>query len=224
MTIKISKVAKAKADQYFQEGVNFYRQWDIELAIKSFEAAIILDNTDADYYLYLAQAYVRLGDYNAMRRALGRFIQFETNLAIAERYEALFGSALDAVELALTEVMSQHGAPLEVIGAAIQMWVDFRVAWGRQSLNIAGLKPKVWAAAHDYTVRKINFYEKTYEELAQWYGVSAEAIMQHHKLLLQALDIMPCDYRYFRGPENPLDKLVEAAVELEELEERFYSE
>ena len=59
MTTKISRVAKAKADQYFQEGVNFYRQWDIELAIKSFEAAIILDNTDADYYLYLAQAYVR---------------------------------------------------------------------------------------------------------------------------------------------------------------------
>ncbi|OQY26974.1 MAG: hypothetical protein B6243_13520 [Anaerolineaceae bacterium 4572_5.2] len=90
-----------------------------------------------------------------MRRALGRFIQFETNLAIAERYEALFGSALDAVELALTEVMSQHDVPLEVIGAAIQMWVDFRVAWGL---------------------------------------------------------------------ENPLDNLVEAAMQLEELEERFYSD
>jgi len=35
------------------------------------------------------------------------------------------------------------------------------------------------------------------------------------------LDIMPCDYRYFRGDENPLDKLVEAAVMMEELEERF---
>ena len=224
MTAKISRVAKAKADQYFQEGINFYRQWDIELAIKAFEAAILLDSVDADYYLYLAQAYVRLGDYNAMRRALGRFIQFETNETIAERYEALFGSALDAVELALTETMSRHDAPLEVIGAALQMWVDFRVAWGRQHLNIAGLKPKAWAAALDYTIRKVNFHEKSYEELAAWHGISPEAVRQHHKLLLQALDIMPCDYRYFRGPENPLDKLVEAAMELEELEKRFYSD
>jgi hypothetical protein len=33
---------------------------------------------------------------------------------------------------------------------------------------------------------------------------------------------MPCDYRYFRGVDNPLDKLVEAANMLETLEERFY--
>jgi len=223
MSTKISRVAKAKADQYFQEGVNFYRQWDVELAIKSFEAAIILDNTDADYFLYLAQAYVRLGNYSAMRRALGRFIQLEPNPVITDRYEALFGSALDAVERILTEVMSQHDVPLAVVGAAIQMWVEFRIAWGRHPLNIAGLKPKTWGAALDYTIRKVNFHEKTYEELAQWYGISSEAVRQHHKLLLETLDIMPCDYRYFRGPENPLDKLVDAAMQLEELEERFYS-
>ena len=43
----------------------------------------------------------------------------------------------------------------------------------------------------------------------------------YHNDLVQALDIMPCDYRYFRGDENPLDKLVEAAAMLEDLEERF---
>ena len=32
---------------------------------------------------------------------------------------------------------------------------------------------------------------------------------------------MPCDYRYFVGKENPLDKLVEAAELLEQLEARF---
>jgi hypothetical protein len=32
---------------------------------------------------------------------------------------------------------------------------------------------------------------------------------------------MPCDYRYFREKDNPLDKLVEAASMLEDLEERF---
>jgi len=39
--------------------------------------------------------------------------------------------------------------------------------------------------------------------------------------LVKTLDVMPCDYRYFRGDQNPLDKLVEAASMLEELEERF---
>jgi hypothetical protein len=39
--------------------------------------------------------------------------------------------------------------------------------------------------------------------------------------LVKTLDVMPCDYRYFRGDQNPLDKLVEAAAMLEELEERF---
>ena len=32
---------------------------------------------------------------------------------------------------------------------------------------------------------------------------------------------MPRDYRYFREDENPLDKLVEAASMLEEMEEQF---
>jgi hypothetical protein len=38
---------------------------------------------------------------------------------------------------------------------------------------------------------------------------------------VETLDIMPCDYRYFRDKDNPLDKLVEAAAMLEELERRF---
>jgi hypothetical protein len=38
---------------------------------------------------------------------------------------------------------------------------------------------------------------------------------------VETLDVMPCDYRYFRGDENPLDKLVEAAELLEALEKRF---
>jgi hypothetical protein len=43
------------------------------------------------------------------------------------------------------------------------------------------------------------------------------AIRHGHQELVNALDIMPCDYRYYRGQENPLDKLVEAAMMLEEL-------
>jgi hypothetical protein len=51
--------------------------------------------------------------------------------------------------------------------------------------------------------------------------VSETAVRHGHNELVKTLDIMPCDYRYFRSDDNPLDKLVEAAMMLEELEARF---
>jgi hypothetical protein len=59
------------------------------------------------------------------------------------------------------------------------------------------------------------------KDLAGWYGTREALVRKRHADLVDALDIMPCDYRYFRGKENPLDKLVEAAEMFERLEERF---
>ncbi len=67
----------------------------------------------------------------------------------------------------------------------------------------------------------MNFCELSQRDIADLYSVSASTVRAYHNDLVQTLDIMPCDYRYFRGEENPLDKLVEAAAMLEELEERF---
>jgi predicted transcriptional regulator len=115
--------------------------------------------------------------------------------------------------------MTRKGLPLEVIGAAVQMWLEYRICLGRRPLIIR--KPETWAAALDYTIRKVNFAELTQREVADLYGVSPATVRAYHNDLVQTLDIMPCDYRYFRGDENPLDRLVEAAAMLEELEERF---
>jgi hypothetical protein len=219
---KVSKVAKAKAAQLCKEGLTHYRNWDVERAVEIFKAASVLDSTNADAFLYLAQAYMRLGDYKAMRSALGRFIHLETDETLIDRFEIFFGSQMDQVETLLTQVMTRQEIPLEVVGAAIHMWLEFRLAMGRKSINMAGLKPQVWAGALDYTIRKINFVEVNFEKIAEWYDVSPEAINHHHQILIEVLDIMPCDYRYFRGQENPLDRLIEAAMILEELEERFY--
>jgi len=218
----ISKEAEAKAAELAEKGLLHYQHWEIEEAIEAFESAVALDGSKADHFLHLAQAYMRLGDYEAMRKALGQFIHLETDPALIDRFEAFFGSAMDAVETCLTEIMAQHEVPLAVIGAAIQMWLEFRLAMGRKPINMAGIKPHVWAAALDYTVRKVNFHEVPLEKIAKWYGVSSLAVKTHSEALVEALDIMPCDYRYFRGPKNPLDKLVEAATMLEELEQRFY--
>ncbi|MDY7041845.1 MAG: hypothetical protein SVX38_13390, partial [Chloroflexota bacterium] len=68
---------------------------------------------------------------------------------------------------------------------------------------------------------KVNFREITQQEIEELYDISNDALRKHFNELVETLDIMPCDYRYFRGEDNPLDKLVEAATMLERLEERF---
>jgi len=222
VTSKVSKAAKEKADQLCQEGLDYYTHWDIERAIEAFKSAITLNNQEADCFLHLAQAYVRVGDYEHMRKALGEFLHREHDPVLTDRFEMLFGNAMDDVETLFTHIMTQRDVPLEIIGAAMLMWVEFRVASGRRHITLGGSEARAWAAALDYTVRKVNFHEAPLEYISRWYEVSPQVVRSRHATLVEILDVMPCDYRYFRGLENPLDKLVEAASMLEELEERFY--
>ncbi len=210
---------KRKAAQLNEEGLLHYRRWEVEDAVRTFRQAAELDPNEPDHHLNLARALARFGDYEETLRALGNFLRTESDPALTERFERLFGNAMDEVELLLTEVMTQHELPLDVIGAAIQMWMEYRIAVGRRPLDVSD--PAPWAAALDLTVRKVNFREAPLREIAKWYDARSSTVRKHHMDLVKTLDVMPCDYRYFRGNQNPLDKLVEAAAMLEELEERF---
>lgn len=200
-------------------GLQQYERWDIEEAIKSFHEAIRLYSEDPEFHLNLARSLARYGDFDAAKRALGLYIRYEPNRELAERFEHLFAEGMDEVESQVTKYMTRGKLPLEVVGAAVQMWLEYRICIGRRPLVIR--KPETWSAALDYTIRKINFRELSQREIADLYRVSPSTVRAYHNDLVQTLDIMPCDYRYFRGDENPLDKLVEAAAMLEELEERF---
>ncbi|MBN1135559.1 MAG: tetratricopeptide repeat protein [Anaerolineae bacterium] len=200
-------------------GLQQYERWEIDEATESFKEAIRLVPDEPDFHLNLARALARCGDYDAARRALASYIRFEPDKELAERFERLFAEGMDEVETLVTQQMTRKGLPLEVVGAAVQMWLEYRICVGRRPLIIR--KAETWAAALDYTVRKVNFHELTQREISDLYGVSPSTVRAYHNDLVQTLDIMPCDYRYFRGDDNPLDKLVEAAAMLEELEERF---
>ena len=200
-------------------GLQQYERWEIDEAIESFKEAIRLAPEEPDFHLNLARALARSGEYDAARRALAPAIRFEPDKELAERFERLFAEGMDEVETLMTQQMTRKGLPLEVIGAAVQMWLEYRICVGRRPLVIR--KAETWAAALDYTVRKINFHELSQRDISELYGVSPSTVRAYHNDLVQTLDIMPCDYRYFRGDDNPLDKLVEAAAMLEELEERF---
>ncbi len=216
---KTPSPALQRARQANALGLQQYERWDIEEAIKSFNEAIRLYTEEPEFHLNLARALARFGDFDAARRALGSYIRFEPNKDLAERFEHLFAEGMDDVETMVTEQMTSKKLPLEIVGAAVQMWLEYRICLGRRPLIIR--KPETWASALDYTIRKINFRELTQREMADLYGVSPSTVRAYHNDLVQTLDIMPCDYRYFRGDDNPLDKLVEAAAMLEDLEERF---
>ena len=221
MTRPISTTDKLRAQSLNRTGLEHYERWEMESAITLFQEAARLDDIEPEYHLNLARAQVRVGDYELMLQALGNYIRVEQDKTLLGRFEALFSNALDDVESRLTSVMPQHGVGLEIIGAAIQMWVEYRVAIGKRFLDLD--HPESWAAALDYTVRKVNFAEVPIAEIAGWYHTSETSIRHNHADLVNVLDIMPCDYRYYRGEENPLDKLVEAAMMLEDLEKRFRS-
>ncbi len=210
---------KRKAAQFNEEGLLHYRHWELEEAVAAFRKAIEIDPEQPDYHLNLARALVRYGDYEGTLKALGSFLRLESDHALVERFERMFGTALDAVESLLIGKMLEHGMPLEMIGSSIQMWMEYRIAVGRHPLDVSN--PAPWAAAVDLTVRKVNFCEVSLRQIAEWYGTSPAAVRKRHLDLVNTLDIMPCDYRYFRQDQNPLDKLVEAATMFEELEERF---
>ncbi|MFB0537627.1 MAG: tetratricopeptide repeat protein [Anaerolineae bacterium] len=215
----VSPTDEREAQALNEKGLQQYQRWEIEEAIESFEKATKLVPTNPDYHLNLARALARFGNYDRALKALGEFVRYESDVRLVDRFEMLFAKAMDEVETLITEKMTKKGIPLDEIGAAIQMWLEYRIALGRRPLSIR--KPQSWAAALDYTVRKVNFRDAILKELIKIYDVSESSIRNHHKDFVETLDIMPCDYRYFRGKNNPLDKLVEAATMLEELERRF---
>jgi tetratricopeptide (TPR) repeat protein len=208
-----------KAQEYEQAGLQAYEEWNIDHATECFRKASELVPDESAYVLHLARALARGGNFDQALKALAEFMRLEPDSPLAERFEQLFASGMDDVETLLTDKMANAGTPLELIGAAIQMWLEFRIALGSGTLIMR--KPETWAAALDYTIRKVNLRPVTRQGVADFYGISDGAVRDRHQDLVQTLDVMPCDYRYFVGKENPLDKLVEAAELLEQLEARF---
>jgi tetratricopeptide (TPR) repeat protein len=200
-------------------GLKNYAEWEIDTAVEAFQKATKADPENPEYHLNLARAYARGGNYPEAMRSLGDYLHNETDDHVASRYERLFSSALDEVESLLIEGMPKLDLPIQQIGKAIQMWLEYRITVGRKPLRIP--KPELWASAVTYAVCKVNIAKKSREEVAAVYGVSEKSMLEKYSELLQTLDLMPADYRYFTGDENPLDKLVEAAQLLDEIYEEF---
>ncbi len=210
---------RRKAQTVYEQALAAYERWDMQEAIRQMEEVLSLHPDNASYHMTFAQALSRAGDFDRALRALANYLRLAPESKVASRVEQLFASGMDAVEETVTDRMTSARMPIDMIGSAIQMWVEFRIALGEEPLSIP--KPEAWAAALDYTVRKVNLRDVPLEKLAEFYQVSPDTVRKHHATLIAMLDVMPCDYRYFTGDQNPLDKLVEAAELLDKLEARF---
>jgi tetratricopeptide (TPR) repeat protein len=200
-------------------GLEYYANWEIDKAVAAFSEASSADPGNPEYHLNLARSYARGSNYQEAVQSLGDYLRTETNENIAERYERLFSSALDEVETILIDKTAELGLPVQQTGKAIQMWLEYRITLGRQTLEIQ--QPAEWAAALTLAICKINFLPFSRAQIAALYAVSEEQLKQKSNELVRVLDLMPADYRYFTGENNPLDKLVEAAQMLDDLYDRF---
>lgn len=217
-----TQTERNRAFQLNKEGLDLYETWEIDRAVRAFSGAIAAAPDNPEYHLNLTRAYTRGGHYDRAMEALGGYLQTETKSDVAARYERLFSTALDDVEVALIEGMKKLEMPLQQIGKGIQMWLEYRIAVGRRPLRIQ--KPGLWASAVAYAVAKINFVKVSRPEVAKVFGVTSQSLKTRYDDVVAMLDLMPADYRYFTGAENPLDKLVEAAQLLEELDRQFQDE
>ncbi len=211
------KVARAEAKN--KEGMTFFENWDLNEAVAAFKEATELSPETAEYYLNLARAYARSGEFDQAMSAIGQYLAVETESAAVERYEKMFSSALDDVETTLIETAPKLKMDLPQVGKAIQMWLEYRITIGERPLRIP--KPALWAAALAYAIAKVNFTKLTRQDVAKTFGITDKSLKEKYDELVNTLDLMPADYRYFTGEENPLDKLVEAARLLEEMDAKF---
>lgn len=212
----------AQAKEKNQLGLDLYTTWDLDRAIAVFKEAITAAPKNPEYRLNLVRAYARNGNYDEAMQALGEYLSIETEQDIASRYERMFSSALDEVETLMIATMQKLEMPIQQVGKGIQMWLEYRITVGRRPLRIP--KPALWAAAITYAICKINFVNISRQQIADAYEITPRALKEKFEELVDTLDIMPADYRYFVGEDNPLDKLIEASRLLENLDEEFHAD
>ncbi|MDX1614049.1 MAG: tetratricopeptide repeat protein [Candidatus Promineifilaceae bacterium] len=180
----------------------------------AFEQAAAAAPDNPEYHLNLARAYARAGRYDNAMRSLGDYLHVETDEELAARYERMFSSAFDHVEERLVAGSELLDLPVQLTGKAIQMWLEYRLTLGRERL--VETRPAAWAAALVQAVNTANLSKMPRKQVAAVFEVSEQALAERFNALETTLDLIPADYRYFIGEENPLDKLVEAAKLLDQ--------
>lgn len=214
-----SRNSSNQASEFNARGLEHFAGWELERAILAFKEATSAAPDNPEYHMNLARAYARNGSYSDAMRSLGNYLHVETDEDLSDRYERLFSSALDQVESRLLEGMRVMDLSIPLTGRAIQMWLEYRLTIGRQQLRVDN--PDGWAAALAYVICRLNFIEVKRGMVAAFFQVNPGLVREYSDELVETLDLIPADYRYFIGDINPLDKVFEAAQQLDALNQSF---
>ncbi len=140
----------------------------------------------------LAQVLSRAGDFDRALLGTGQLPQTEPESKVASRIEQkLFASGMDPVENVITERMTATHLPIDLIGAAIQMWMELRISLGRSHPRYLCQARGMGSRGGLYGAQGEPPRREKLEELANTYETSAETIRKHHETLVTRLDIMP---------------------------------
>ena len=213
---KVPAETVLEAARHNDRGLKLYGAWEIDDAIVAFKEAAANYPENPEYQLNLARAYARAGNYPEAMQSLGEYLHVETDENLTDRYERLFSSALDEVEASLIDGMRGMDLPVQLTGKAMQMWLEYRLTVGRQPIEQLD-QPELWAASLCYLACKINFQETSRIEVAAIYDVDLLEMKNKCNVLIETLDLITADYRYFTGEENPLDEVFEAAQRMDQL-------
>jgi hypothetical protein len=112
-------------------------------------------------------------------------------LAGAVQFKRLGSEELDDVESLFVPGMQARLFGLQEIVIAVRLWRDFKRRAGPTYR-----KPEVYAAAVEYIMLLLGFYEGSQKEIGEHYGVSAATVGSKHKEIEHRLGIHQYDERY----------------------------
>jgi len=157
----------SQAIQFNNAGLKYFAEWEIDNAVKAFGKAASTDPSNPEYHLNLARAHARGGNYPEAMRSLGDYLHVEQDEQMAEQFEWLFSSTFDNVESGLIGGMQTLDLPVQMIGRAIRMWLEYRLTVGRRPISYRN--PNLWSAALTYLICRVNLYEIDRVEVAAVY-------------------------------------------------------
>jgi hypothetical protein len=107
----------------------------------------------------------------------------------------------------LRQNLAEAGYNQEVIENAEYLWTDYIF-----SFDVKVKDPKVWAAAVEYTIARLEFREATQAKIAAGYGVSEASVSGKYRLLCEGLGLCAFDERYstVRNPAQSQMEQIEA--------------
>lgn len=190
------------------QGLDLHGQWEPESAIQPFTGAAANDPDQPGVRLNLTRAVTMARNDTNAGRTLTEYVPLTKAEKPANGSKRLFRSDLGAVESKLLEGMSALALPVQLMGKAFQMWLDYRQINRRQAFLVLE-RPAVWACALVFLTCLISLQNADRPKIADQFQVDIEQMTNRCNLICKTPDLTAADLRYFHGGKSQLEGVFE---------------